>query len=29
VRQAVDYGVVAFADTEFIGARFLVEVYAR
>jgi len=29
VRQAVDYGVVAFADTEFVGARFLVEVYAR
>jgi len=29
VRQAVDYGVVAFADTEFIGARFLVEVIAR
>ena len=29
VRQAVDYGVVTFADTEFIGARFLVEVYAR
>ena len=29
VRQAVDYGVVAFADTEFIGARFLVEVYSR
>lgn len=29
VRQAVDYGVIAYADTEFIGARFLVEVYAR
>ena len=29
VRQAVDYGTVAFADTEFIGCRLLVEVYAR
>ena len=29
VRQAVDYGVIAYADTEFVGARFLVEVYAR
>ena len=29
VRQAVDYGTVAFADTEFIGARFEVQVYAR
>ena len=29
VRQAVDYGVIAFADTEFIGARFSVEAFAR
>ena len=29
VRQAVDYGVVAFGDSEYIGARFLVETYQR
>jgi hypothetical protein len=29
VRQAVDYGVVAYGDSEFIGARFLVEAYSR
>ena len=29
VRQAIDYGVIAFADSEYIGARFLVEAYAR
>jgi hypothetical protein len=29
VTQAVDYGVVAFSDSEYIGARFLVETYQR
>ncbi len=29
VTQAVDYGVISFADTEYVGARMLVEVYAR
>lgn len=29
VTQATDYGVLQWADTEYIGARFLVEVHAR
>ena len=29
VTQTVDYGVISFADTEYVGARMLVEVYAR
>jgi len=29
VTQATDYGVVQWADTEYVGARFAVEVHAR
>ena len=29
VTQATDYGIVDFADSAYIGARFAVEVYAR
>tara|TARA_R110000824_G_scaffold189899_2_gene371320 strand:+ start:949 stop:1368 length:420 start_codon:yes stop_codon:yes gene_type:complete len=29
VTQTVDYGVISFADTEYVGASMLVEVYAR
>jgi hypothetical protein len=29
VTQATDYGVLQWADTEYVGARFMVEVHAR
>ncbi len=29
VTQATDYGAVGFADTEYVGVRFSLEVYAR